>query len=59
VQLTSNGVKVALRSGQTVNSAPDESGTVKSEQFVTEKAGQSTTEAEDDSAIIEEDLPPE
>jgi len=67
VQLTSNGVKVALRSGQTVNSAPDESGTVKSEQFITEKAGQSTvkeaskstTEAENNSAIIEEDLPPE
>jgi penicillin-binding protein 1A len=67
MQLRSNGMKVALRSGQTANAAPNEFGILKPEQSATQKAGEPafeetiefTTEAEDKSEIIEEDLPPE
>lgn len=66
-QWTPNRVKVALRSGKIAGAPPDESGTVRPEQSIFEKAdqpaleeaGKSATNKADRTTIIEEDLPPE
>jgi hypothetical protein len=65
-QWVPNRVKVALRSGQIAGAADEpsiieagKSGTVMSEQSISEKADQPAGEEPGKSTITEEDLPPE